>query len=425
MRNRLRAYVRRATACTLVAVTPAQTRTPINAGAQAGRLLMIEQGGRGGVADYTAELTRSLAADGWRVQLATAQDHLYQPSSELVVHRVFHYVRGRTPAGRAIRRLRLGPIVNGLRFLAAVPRLMRLSRTADIVHTQGWEFTPLGVIAVAGLRIAGAKVVQTPHNTFERGYSLSRSHRALDVAHRALARLTARTIVHAKADLERVPSQAHGQVKVIAHGEYGGLARTGGVADRDAARASLGIAANVPVTLLFGQLRLDKGLGDLLAALLRVPRLQLLIGGQEDGALAAASAQLENPALAGRVTVREGYLDMHEAAQLFAATDTVALPYAVASQSGVLLLAYGFHRPVVVYPVGGLPEAVLDGETGWICARADVDGLVGALSASVDAGWRECRRRGEAGARYAEERYAWPAIARRTGDLYREVLAGV
>jgi glycosyltransferase involved in cell wall biosynthesis len=123
--------------------------------------------------------------------------------------------------------------------------------------------------------------------------------------------------------------------------------------------------------------------------------------------------------------VREGYLDMHEAAQLFAATDTVALPYAVASQSGVLLLAYGFHRPVVVYPVGGLPEAVLDGETGWICARADVDGLVGALSASVDAGWRECRRRGEAGARYAEERYAWPAIARRTGDLYREVLAGV
>ncbi len=60
------------------------------------------------------------------------------------------------------------------------------------------------------------------------------------------------------------------------------------------------------------------------------------------------------PALAGRVTVHEGYLSMEEAAQLFAATDTVALPYARASQSGVLLLAYGFHRPVVVYPVGGL-----------------------------------------------------------------------
>ena len=57
-------------------------------------------------------------------------------------------------------------------------------------------------------------------------------------------------------------------------------------------------------------------------------------------------------------------------AELFAATDTVALPYRAASQSGVLLLAYGFARPVIVYPVGGLLEAVIDGETGWICARA-------------------------------------------------------
>ena len=51
--------------------------------------------------------------------------------------------------------------------------------------------------------------------------------------------------------------------------------------------------------------------------------------------------------------MREGYLEMEEAAQLFAATDTVALPYAVASQSGVLLLAYGFSRPVVIYPSAG------------------------------------------------------------------------
>jgi glycosyltransferase involved in cell wall biosynthesis len=122
------------------------------------------------------------------------------------------------------------------------------------------------------------------------------------------------------------------------------------------------------------------------------------------------------------VTVREGYLDMRAAATLFAATDTVVLPYPVASQSGVLLLAYGFHRPVVAYPVGGLGEAVLDGETGWICSRPDVDALVSALGAAIEAGWSECRRRGEAGAKLAEERFAWPAIARRTGEVYREAL---
>ena len=222
-----------------------------------------------------------------------------------------------------------------------------------------------------------------------------------------------------------MPSTADGRVAVIPHGEYGALARSGGPAEREAARAELGIAPDAPVTLLFGQLRVDKGLGDLLAAVERLPQLHVLVGGQEEGALAAASGQLANPALAGRVTVREGYLDMGEAAKLFAATDTVALPYAVASQSGVLLLAYGFRRPVVAYPVGGLLEGVLDGETGWVCARPDVDALVNALVAAAEAGWPECRRRGEAGARLAEERFAWPAIARRTGEVYRDVLASV
>jgi len=381
---------------------------------------MIEQVGRGGVADYTAELIRALAAEGWRVELATADDHRYEPAPGVSIHGVFHYVRGRTPWGRAARRCGLGSIVNGLRFLAAIPRLMMLARPADLIHTQKWDFAPLGLVAVGCLRLEGGIVVQTAHNTFERG-------RSFDRAHRLLARLTARTIVHTEADLERalrVRGEVEDRVVMIPHGEYGGLARTAGIADRDTARARLGIAGEAPVTLLFGQLRLDKGLDDLLAALTRIPDLRLLIGGQEDGALAAARAQLESPALAGRVTIREGFLNMHEAAQLFAATDTVALPYARASQSGVLLLAYGFHRPVVVYPVGGLVEAVLDGETGWICVRPDVDGLVGALTESVDAGWSECRRRGEAGARLAEECFAWPVIARRTSELYEDVLKG-
>jgi glycosyltransferase involved in cell wall biosynthesis len=376
---------------------------------------MVEQGGRGGVADYTAELTRALGAARWEVWLATADDHGYRPASGVSVHRVFQYVRGHTWLARFVRRYGLGSLANGVRFLFAIPRLVRLARQADIVHAQGWEYAPLGLAAIACLRLTGVPIVQTSHNTFERG-------RALDRTHRTLARLTARTIVHTNADLARIPHEAAGRVAIIPHGEYGSLARAGGEADREHARAQLEIDLRAPVTLLFGQLRPDKGLDDLLAALTRVPRLQLLIAGQEKGALAAAADRLGSAELAGRVTVREGFLDMADTAQLFAATDSVVLPYKVASQSGVLLLAYGFHRPVIVYPVGGLVEAVVDGETGWICARADVDALVDALSDCVAAGWAECRRRGEAGNRLSEKRYAWPAIAARTAELYHEVL---
>jgi glycosyltransferase involved in cell wall biosynthesis len=262
-------------------------------------------------------------------------------------------------------------------------------------------------------------VVQTWHNTFERNTALARFD---GVVRDVMARLTARTIVHTESDFAGLPAWIRRRAVVIPHGEYGALARTGGSADRDAVRAELGLAPAAPVTLMFGQLRPDKGLGDLLVALSAIPELHLIVAGQELGALAAARPLLESAELAGRVIVREGFLEMSEAARLFAATDTVSLPYEVASQSGVLLLAYGFSRPVVVYPVGGLVEAVHDGETGWICARADSEALRATLADSVAAGWPECRRRGEAGARLALERFGWPTIAQRTGEVYRAAL---
>jgi glycosyltransferase involved in cell wall biosynthesis len=382
------------------------------------RLLMIEQGGRGGVTDYTADLVAALAADGWSVTLATAADHRYPPIDGVTVVPVFHYTRGDTRLARELRAHGLGKLINGARFLAALPRLAVLAARADVVHSQGWEVPQLGPFALAALRITGTPVVQTEHGTFDRVQD--RLMGTGSIARRLSGRLTARTIVHTQADLDRVRPLLGDRAVVIPHGEYGGLARSGGVAERASARVALGLAAEAPVTLMFGQLRTDKGLDDLVEAVARVPQLHLLIGGQDIGGLSAVRDRLG--VLDGRVTVREGFLDMRETAELFAATDTVALPYRESSQSGVLLLAYGFRRPVVVYPSGGMVEAVLDGETGWICERPDVDSLAAALAASVSAGAQECLRRGAAGERLAEERFAWSAIARRTAALYEQAL---
>jgi len=313
----------------------------------------------------------------------------------------------------------LGRLANGLRFLASLPRLALLAARADVVHTQGWETPQIGVPAVIALRLAGRPVVQTSHGMFDRATT---SRGARRTARRLVGRLTARTIVHTQADLAHLPPPLAERTVVIPHGEYGGLARTGGAVDRDAARAELGLPADAVATLMFGQLRPDKGLPDLVAAVAAVPGLHLLIGGQDLGALTEVRGSM--PALTGRVTVREGFLDMDETATLFAAADTVALPYRQASQSGVLLLAYGFARPVVVYPAGGMVEAVLDGETGWVCKAPNVQELTAALADSVRAGRAECARRGEQGRLLAEERFAWPAIARRTVAVYEAVLDG-
>jgi glycosyltransferase involved in cell wall biosynthesis len=368
---------------------------------------MIEVGGVGGVSDYTEGLVTALATRR-QITLVTARDHRMRVPADVEVLAIVPWLRGRTAAGALLRRARLGPVVNALAFLALLPRLGVLSRRSALVHVQGEYFPPLTALLALVVRATGTPLVHTAHGTFDRraGHPLAR---------RVIAACAAATIVHTQADRARLPAAARGRAAVIPHGEYGFIARRGRRPEPAAARAALGLPADALVVLLAGQLRPDKGIGDLVDAAGRVPPVHVLICGEERGGLAAAGPLAGDPA---RVTVREGFQDDEALARALAAADVVALPYARAGASGVLLLAYGAARPVVAYPVGGLAEAVLDGETGWLCARADPAALAAALGEIAAAGRDECRRRGAAGERLARERWSWDAIADATAAVY-------
>lgn len=385
-------------------------------GAPRRRVLLIEEGGVGGVADYTDELAAALAAAGWETHLATGRDHPPDAPAGVRVHRVFPYVRGRTAAGRALRRLGLSRLVNGLAHLAVDLGLGACSRRFDVVHVQGEEWPPLGAALALALRAGGRPVVYTPHNTFDRG------ERSYPRAHAIIRGCANRVVLHSEHDRAALPARQATRAVVIPHGEYGGLALRGGPVEPGAARARLGVAEDELLALLFGQLRPDKGVRDLLAAAAEVPGVRVALAGEDQGALEQARDLLADPRLAGRVLVREGFVPAQDAAALFAAADVVVLPYRRASASGVLLLAYGYARAVLCYPVGGLPEYVLDGRTGWLCDGADPEALARGLRAVLAAGREECRARGEAALLYSRERFAWPRIAQQTIELYEAAL---
>ncbi len=380
-------------------------------------MLLVEEGGIGGVASYTDELAAAIATAGWGVHLATGCDHDPNAPPGVTVHRVFRYIRNRRPLERMIRRLRLARAVNGMTHLAANALVARMARRHEIVHVQGEEWPPLGAALALMLRVTRRPVLYTPHNTF------SRDDRSYSLSNAFIRRCATRIIVHSDYDLRSLDAREAVKTVVIPHGEYGGLARRGAPdADRDAARADLGAADNELVVLLFGQLRPDKGVRDLLLASAETAGVRVVLAGEDKGALEEVGDLLADERLRDRVVVRSTFVSPANAGRLFAASDVVALPYHRASASGVLLLAYGYGRPVVVYPVGGLPEYVSDGQSGWICDRADPSALAERLREIVLAGREERRARGKRARELSDERFGWGPIAARTIELYDQIL---
>ncbi|MFX0538686.1 glycogen synthase [Ornithinimicrobium sp. Y1847] len=103
----------------------------------------------------------------------------------------------------------------------------------------------------------------------------------------------------------------------------------------------------------------------------------------------------------------------------------------------VNLEAMACGAPVVATATGGIPEVVVDGETGWLVpieqlddgtgTPVDVDAFVKDLGdALVEAlsDPDEAARRGEAGRERAVESFSWTTIAERTVEVYRAVLEG-
>jgi len=78
---------------------------------------------------------------------------------------------------------------------------------------------------------------------------------------------------------------------------------------------------------------------------------------------------------------------------------------------GIAYLEAGFHgKPVVGYRSGGVPEAVIDGETGLLAAEGDIAGVANACQRlATDAALRQ--RLGENGRQHAA-RFSWDATAR-------------
>ena len=89
--------------------------------------------------------------------------------------------------------------------------------------------------------------------------------------------------------------------------------------------------------------------------------------------------QIEKNRIGDNIRLVEGYVPDQEVEKYFAAADLVVLPYVSATQSGIVQIAYGFDKPVVVTDVGGLPDVVRHKETGYVVPSGNAQEIAKAV----------------------------------------------
>ena len=179
--------------------------------------------------------------------------------------------------------------------------------------------------------------------------------------------------------------------------------------DKTLARKQLHIPAQVPLVLFFGFIRAYKGL-DLLLQALATPLLRdakqpvhLLVAGECYDDWAAYQAIIEELNLAAHLHLHTDFIPADQVRVFFSAADLVVQPYKSATQSGISQIAYHFDKPMVVTNVGGLPEIVTNGVSGYVVPPAP-EAIAGAIH---DFFANDQAATFQAGVKSEKQRFSW------------------
>jgi len=313
---------------------------------------------------------------------------------------------------------------------------------ADVVHVHTWYTHFAGLLA----RLAyGIPLVLTVHSLeplrpWKReqlggGYDVSSwiERTAIESADAVIA-----VSEGTRADVTRLFDVDASRVHVIYNGIDPDFYRP--VPETDALERH-GIDRSVPYVLFVGRITRQKGIIHLVRAIRHLdPGFGVVLcAGQPDTpeiaremeeGVRAAQAERENVVWIGEMVSRTDVRQLYAHAAVFCCP-SVYEPFGI-----INLEAAACETPVVASAVGGIPEVVVDGETGLLVpvqlrlddpmSPVDPDrferGLAGGINALMaDAAAREAM--GRAGRRRAVERFGWPAIASQTVDLYRSLVA--
>jgi glycosyltransferase involved in cell wall biosynthesis len=301
---------------------------------------------------------------------------------------------------------------------------LRRNRT-QIVHTYG--FYP-NVFAVAAARAAGTPAVIA--SIRDTGVYLTPLQKR---AQQLMCRLAHVVLVNAQAIKQSLIADGHAadRIHVIRNGisPSAFVERTPDMRLRE----ELGVPSGTPIVAMLSRLNQLKGVDEFLEAAAKVASRVadvrfLLIG---DGALMANGRGVKSGSYRDALERRARRLGLGDrlvftgfrldVPQLLMQCAVSVLPSHSEGLSNTLLESMAAGVPVVATDVGGNPEVVKEGETGFLVPVKDADALADRICRVLQDG-ELATRLGEAGRRRAAEQFSIDRMLRDTERLYEHLL---
>ena len=311
----------------------------------------------------------------------------------------------------------------------------------DIVHTHTWYAAMAGFLAK---KLYGIPFVLTTHSLEPlRAWKAEQlgSGYAMSSWMERTAILDADAIIavsHGTRDdiLRSYPDVDAARVHVIYNGidvaEYRKTTATD-------ALLKYGVDPAVPYVLFVGRITRQKGVMHLVDAVKHLPagmQVVLCAGAPDTPEIATEMRAGVEAARAagGRIVWIEKMVTRAEAIQLYSHCRVFCCPSVYEPFGIINLEAMACGAPVVASAVGGIPEVVVDGDTGYL-VPFDADPVTGfpldsarfardlaAPIARLMADQSLCETFGAAGRKRVEETFSWQAIATQTVELYRSLV---
>jgi starch synthase len=188
-----------------------------------------------------------------------------------------------------------------------------------------------------------------------------------------------------------------------------------------------GIDVDRPYVLFLGRISRQKGILELLEAAPAFDRraqLVLCAGAPDTNDIAVAARGAVDRARAAGVDVVwiEEMIPRRAAVQLLSHAAVFVCPSVYEPFGLINLEAMACETAVVATRVGGIPEVVVDGETGWLVEPGDAAAMAARVNALL-ADPALAAQFGRSGRERVIRDFSWPAIAARTTELYASVVA--